>query len=298
MAAPINPNALALSAGLAASLQRSLAGLQRPSPASTPEFAATVQRLQRDLTALQSMAANAGVSHPFFRPGETPPSPAIPILEALLHATQHQTGNPLNVATLNLQTGDPIDKAIVLQSIQRTAEFLQSLSLLLTLVDGQFPDEETLLRRAQELMTWRYQGKSSPPPAQGKGDAQEIREPVLFVDDEPDVPDLFSMILTGQGFWNVLTAVDVDSALMVFSEHPDLAALVTDYTMPGRNGVDLAREVWKTQPNLPVIFITGNVDAVEESLSEEELRKSRRILKPVENADDIGDLLKSMIRGK
>jgi CheY-like chemotaxis protein len=56
----------------------------------------------------------------------------------------------------------------------------------------------------------------------------------------------------------VLEAADAESALRLFDAHPDVRLLFTDVGLPGgRNGRELADELRRRNPQLPVLFTTG-----------------------------------------
>ena len=85
---------------------------------------------------------------------------------------------------------------------------------------------------------------------------------ILFVDDEFSVTRLASIILPRYGI-AVVTENDSRKALAIFREcAQEFDLLVTDQTMPGLTGVDLAREVLLIRPDLPVIMCTGYSEAV------------------------------------
>ena len=47
-------------------------------------------------------------------------------------------------------------------------------------------------------------------------------------------------------------------ALNTFRNHPDLFdVVITDQTMPGMTGLDLARRILTLRPNMPIILCTG-----------------------------------------
>ena len=88
------------------------------------------------------------------------------------------------------------------------------------------------------------------------------RNRILFVDDEYAITRLASIILPRYGI-GVVTENDSRMALALFREcAQDFDLLVTDQTMPGLTGVDLAKEVRFVRPNLPVIMCTGYSEAV------------------------------------
>jgi CheY-like chemotaxis protein/anti-sigma regulatory factor (Ser/Thr protein kinase) len=83
---------------------------------------------------------------------------------------------------------------------------------------------------------------------------------VLVVDDEEAITELLVTMLEARGY-AVDAYNDVAAALAVFRVDPrayDVAIL--DYTMPGKTGVELAREFFAFNPELPVILATGHLD--------------------------------------
>ena len=88
------------------------------------------------------------------------------------------------------------------------------------------------------------------------------RPRVLFVDDEFAVTRLASITLPRHGIC-VTTQNDSVKALETFREHAaDFDLLVTDQTMPGLTGVELAREALAIRPDIPVILCTGYSEVV------------------------------------
>ncbi|HEY7205952.1 MAG TPA: sigma-54 dependent transcriptional regulator [Methylomirabilota bacterium] len=78
---------------------------------------------------------------------------------------------------------------------------------------------------------------------------------ILIVDDEPDMLESCSRILSRQGY-TCVTAGDGHSALATLErERPDL--LLTDFKMPEMDGLELLRRAHQLDPALPVILITG-----------------------------------------
>ena len=80
---------------------------------------------------------------------------------------------------------------------------------------------------------------------------------ILVVDDEPAMVGAVTA-LVGTAGHQVITAYDGDTALRRFEdEGPDLVLL--DLAMPGRDGVDVCREIRKTS-RTPIIVLTGEAD--------------------------------------
>ena len=82
---------------------------------------------------------------------------------------------------------------------------------------------------------------------------------VLLVDDVPDVLAPMAEILEGVGF-TVVTAPSAEAALERLREGPAFDALVTDFAMPGMNGVELIRLAAHVAPGLPAMLLTGYVE--------------------------------------
>jgi len=78
---------------------------------------------------------------------------------------------------------------------------------------------------------------------------------ILFVDDHQVLARFSCEILEMQGYRAVF-AFSGNEALKKFQEdHFDI--LVTDFRMEGMNGLELARKVHETHPQVPVIIVTG-----------------------------------------
>jgi CheY-like chemotaxis protein len=80
------------------------------------------------------------------------------------------------------------------------------------------------------------------------------RPTVLVVDDEPQVRALTTRILDQAGF-TVAAASSASEALELLVGGVDL--MVLDVRLPDLNGPDLALQVWRRRPALPILFISG-----------------------------------------
>jgi PAS domain S-box-containing protein len=82
-------------------------------------------------------------------------------------------------------------------------------------------------------------------------------ERILIVDDEIPLLNMMQQIFREMGY-RVLTRADSTTALETFRAEPDTFDLViTDHTMPGLQGAELAEMMGQIRPNLPVILVTG-----------------------------------------
>ena len=77
---------------------------------------------------------------------------------------------------------------------------------------------------------------------------------VLHIDDDPTFLEIFkTMFRSDFDITSRDSAIDMLAAL----EEGGMDALVLDYEMPGRNGIDVLREVRERHPSMPVLFYTG-----------------------------------------
>jgi CheY-like chemotaxis protein len=86
---------------------------------------------------------------------------------------------------------------------------------------------------------------------------------LLCVDDDPGIRELYEVLLTSFGY-EVLLAEDGRSALELFhSKANKIAAVILDYQMPEMNGLELATELKRFRPNLPIFMISGSNPGLE-----------------------------------
>jgi signal transduction histidine kinase/ActR/RegA family two-component response regulator len=81
---------------------------------------------------------------------------------------------------------------------------------------------------------------------------------VLVVDDDEFVRETVMMSLERAGF-AAEGAADAADALACTDRGKAVDAVITDFYMPGMNGLDLIREMQKRYPALPAILLTGHV---------------------------------------
>jgi two-component system, cell cycle sensor histidine kinase and response regulator CckA len=103
--------------------------------------------------------------------------------------------------------------------------------------------------------TERYGAKDETPLPRGK-------ESILFVDDEAALVQLATSILSGLGY-EVTGRTSSLEALELFRTRPDNFDLViTDMTMPNMTGSELAQQLMRIRPDMPVILCTGFSEAI------------------------------------
>jgi DNA-binding NtrC family response regulator len=77
---------------------------------------------------------------------------------------------------------------------------------------------------------------------------------VLLVDDDPGVLFALEALLEARGD----TAIGVSCGEEALSRLDGVDAVVTDYAMPGMNGIELLRAIRERDPALPVILLTAH----------------------------------------
>ncbi len=90
-------------------------------------------------------------------------------------------------------------------------------------------------------------------------------ERILFVDDEPALVDIGTLMLSSLGY-EITGATSSMAALDLFRAEPQRFDLViTDMTLPKMTGIDLSREILQIRPDIPIILCSGIRDSETEA---------------------------------
>jgi CheY-like chemotaxis protein len=98
---------------------------------------------------------------------------------------------------------------------------------------------------------------------------------VLLVDDDPIVAEGTAAMIEDLGYL-VVEAESGARALDLLRTDPNFDIVITDYVMPGMTGSQLAEEVRRMRPGLPVAIATGYADAAREASGLPRLNKPYR----------------------
>jgi len=94
-------------------------------------------------------------------------------------------------------------------------------------------------------------------------------ERILFVDDETMLADLGQTLLESLGYKVTVTS-NSREALNLFNSSPqEFDLVITDMTMPGLTGNELARELLAVRPDIPIILCTGFSELINEKKAKE-----------------------------
>lgn len=84
----------------------------------------------------------------------------------------------------------------------------------------------------------------------------------LVVDDDPIVLELTTEVLRSVPGSEVIACSDSRRALEVFFARPESFELVvTDFNMPGLDGIELAQAMHERAPDMKVLMVTGGLDS-------------------------------------
>jgi CheY-like chemotaxis protein len=124
------------------------------------------------------------------------------------------------------------------------------------------------------------------------------KKKVLIVDDEQFLRKFVAEFLEVEGY-ECYEAENGNSAIDILKNN-SFDLVITDYTMPGINGIQLIEEIKKTWPHLPVILSSGNID-LELEKNYKHLKIDGMLIKPYDIEDAVAvvnNVVKAVIKLK
>jgi len=92
----------------------------------------------------------------------------------------------------------------------------------------------------------------------------KLSKRILFIDDEECLAQLGADLLLDLGF-QVDCACSGQEGLELFQEkNGEYDLLITDESMPGISGIELAQELYRQSPATPVLLCTGHMLTMQE----------------------------------
>lgn len=86
-----------------------------------------------------------------------------------------------------------------------------------------------------------------------------IDKTILLVDDNPELLISFQAALQNVGY-HIITKKDTQAALSILDEGAVVDLVITDYRMPGMDGLEFMSALRKRSLSIPVIMITARGD--------------------------------------
>jgi PAS domain S-box-containing protein len=141
----------------------------------------------------------------------------------------------------------------------------------------------------QEKTSIAHESDQGAPPQGGN-------EHILVVDDEPLLVRATQRQLENLGYLITGTTNSRDALKIISSSPNEIDLLITDQTMPGLTGAELAQAAMEIKPDLPVILCTGHSDLISRRKAMESGIKEY-ITKPLVG-DELFRAVRSVLDGK
>ncbi len=116
---------------------------------------------------------------------------------------------------------------------------------------------------------------------------------ILMVEDEALIMEIMAESLADAGY-DVLSAADGPAAMKLIAEKPGhFSVLFSDYHLPGGlTGLDIAQELRRQYPTIPVILTTGRPDILDVRWrSDSSFALLRKPYRPSELLSTLGNLV-------
>ena len=119
---------------------------------------------------------------------------------------------------------------------------------------------------------------------------------ILLVDDDDEFLAMLSGALTGAGH-RVTVAFDGQQAVNLYKKRPtDL--VITDLVMPGKEGIELIRELKRFDPEAKIIAVSGaGINALGEYLAMAKLLGAQRVLSKPFSETEILEAVTKLLEG-
>jgi CheY-like chemotaxis protein len=88
------------------------------------------------------------------------------------------------------------------------------------------------------------------------------KSPVLLVEDDANLRRLVVDMLANGGFETLATGTAAEGLALVRERQGEFDLAILDIVMPGMSGLDLASDLDREYPNLPILYISGYVGSL------------------------------------
>lgn len=120
---------------------------------------------------------------------------------------------------------------------------------------------------------------------------EDLRPHIVYVEDEPPLAELGRRRLESVGYRVTTYTSSIQALEDVRSSLDDMRLLVTDNTMPRLSGLELAKEVVRLRPGLPVLMVSG----LAHMQSEDAPAYVTRLLQKPHTMDDLEKAVRELV---
>jgi two-component system, cell cycle sensor histidine kinase and response regulator CckA len=127
------------------------------------------------------------------------------------------------------------------------------------------------------------------PPLRGRG------QHVLYIDDDDALVRLVTRMLERSGYRVTAYTKSAHALQAVRADPRRFDLMVTDYNMPGMSGLDVAREVSRIRPDLPIVVTSGYIT---DELREQAPRAGvRQLVYKPDSAEELCETVRELLDG-
>jgi PAS domain S-box-containing protein len=119
---------------------------------------------------------------------------------------------------------------------------------------------------------------------------------ILFVDDEQPLVEIGQEVLERQGYKVTTSNNGLDALERFYARPSDFDLVITDSTMPGMSGCELAASLTQLRPDLPIILVTGFTSSITKKKANE-LGIRKVLLKPA-TGRELGEAVSRALFGE
>jgi PAS domain S-box-containing protein len=106
--------------------------------------------------------------------------------------------------------------------------------------------------------------REAPLPIQSAVSLPGGTERILLVDDEESIIEALEPMLENLGYSVIARTSSVEALALFQSDATDFDLVITDQTMPGLTGTELAKKILRIRPDIPILLCSGFSETVNE----------------------------------
>jgi len=91
----------------------------------------------------------------------------------------------------------------------------------------------------------------------------QSKKRILYVEDDTEILKAMETLISYLGYDVYSTSVGAEAIDLIKSDPARFDLVITDYQMPGINGLELSTMVSSINPNIPIILGTGSIEVNE-----------------------------------